>query len=924
MSRAEEYLAIPVDYCRWLGGLRWCWSGEAIEYASDAPEIGITFAMGGEIALFLQGYVTTGRPIAFGGVLHLLHLLGLGVRNPNLGARRRAERLEGLFRELKRPFRNAGALCGHLCREVPAVPDPPEVADLCLVLTRPGPEPTGPGRSARAGLVPPLDPATFEDRVLRALDRLTQEELRHWLRFGRGPVGEAGAEAMRAVPRSLSGRVAALAARPRLAGVGPLVAHLAGSLALPPRRLAPAELSTGGYSDVATRGLPEQILPAQLALDGEEFVRRFVQQELLYYRREEPRTRASEEVVVVLDQGIRTWGEVRLVLSAAALALARQAERKGRPFLLTTTGREGALVDPLRITERELGELLEASDLTADPAAALGRVLERPGGAGVRDLIVLTHARSLVEPAVKAAAGRGQPGTRLFAVTVDGEGQVEFSELQHGAAVVRSRCRIDPARTRRVEPGPRREPARDPRTWTGNVETPGWPFRLGALSPISSGLVDFDESGEWLLFAGQQGLLHAWRVEGGRMEMLPRALVDGRAVHTIGVVLGVAGGFVVVGRGGGSWALIHYDLVRTRCTVHPLRLRSVSRKDVSYHRHLHCVVARNGPIPSSAVDLDAEPEHACYSPRHGTLPASARAAQAFEDAWDSARLPEADPADGGPGAASSALFRLDPDTGVIELRDRAGAWGTITPQRDGRPVLVGGQVRLVRSGGDIVAAAIAQPDSTCLYLLSRASLTVMGVWPLRAQDSDFTLSRDGRRFARKIGERHLEVRAIPGGPTPLLFTPKAMANPELAVELRESSLVIRNDRCRHWVRWDRDRLDVCLGVPGRADPDAPGLGLEAVRAASILDETGRFVASCTRSGLTAKVDFIGQVCLFDGSSSLICMFYVFGDKIAAWMPDGTCLGPEPLIGGSASPGAEERIAHALRSAQSQDAAEAAR
>ncbi len=66
---------------------------------------------------------------------------------------------------------------------------------------------------------------------------------------------------------------------------------------------------------MTTTGNPEQILPSQFALDDLEFLRRFAERELLYFRREEPHSRTREELVVLLDQGVRTWGIVRLVLT---------------------------------------------------------------------------------------------------------------------------------------------------------------------------------------------------------------------------------------------------------------------------------------------------------------------------------------------------------------------------------------------------------------------------------------------------------------------------------------------------------------------------------------------------------------------------------------------------------------------------------
>src|SRR5207244_225065 len=102
-------------------------------------------------------------------------------------------------------------------------------------------------------------------------------------------------------------------------------------------------------------------LPSQFALDEWDFFRRFAEKELLYFRREEPHAPLRQQLVVLLDQGVRTWGGVRLVLGAAVLALGRSAAAQGIPFLLATTAVEGAFIDPLQAEPEILGRLVEAS-----------------------------------------------------------------------------------------------------------------------------------------------------------------------------------------------------------------------------------------------------------------------------------------------------------------------------------------------------------------------------------------------------------------------------------------------------------------------------------------------------------------------------------------------------------------------------------
>src|SRR5262249_11813381 len=147
--------------------------------------------------------------------------------------------------------------------------------------------------------------------------------------------------------------------------------------------------------------------------------------------REEPHAKTREDLVVLLDQGVRTWGDVRLVLAAALFALGRMAGQRKLPFFAAATSDGGELHDPLELGAEELGELVETSDLTPNPGLALERVLEAPAEAA-RDVVLLTHPRTLLDPDVAAAARRVADRTRLFALTVDDQGQVQLSEVRHG------------------------------------------------------------------------------------------------------------------------------------------------------------------------------------------------------------------------------------------------------------------------------------------------------------------------------------------------------------------------------------------------------------------------------------------------------------------------------------------------------------
>src|SRR5262249_46564648 len=262
--------------------------------------------------------------------------------------------------------------------------------------------------------------------------------------------------------------------------------------------------------------------------------------ELLYFRREEPQAQTREELVVLLDQGVRTWGDVRLVLTAAVLALGKLAVRRKIPFRIAATSSEGRLTDPMEVSDEDFGNLLEASDLTPDPGLALERVLEE-SPAEARDVVLLTHPRSLAEADVAAAARRVAAETRLFAVAVDVSGGVQFMELKHGTAVPRSQFQVDLTRPPRLpQPEIKTEIGEpDPATpWQGDVEPIGFPFRFGIVGQIIKNGLAFDESGERLLTVTNHGMLHVWWTDGSRREILPRGCFQGEVLTRVDAALG--------------------------------------------------------------------------------------------------------------------------------------------------------------------------------------------------------------------------------------------------------------------------------------------------------------------------------------------------------------------------------------------------
>jgi hypothetical protein len=951
MRRAAAYLQIPAEYCRSFGGLRWAQYGEAVEFL-EGRAAGRTFAFSRELALFVEGLLASHSPLPdFGFVLHLLYLIGLGDRAGESAESRCLDRVAATFRDEGCPLRNAGALAGLLCRGAPRGVDPPDPREINDLLSRGSWLPQMVMSHPSLGVIEPsshpsLEPAEFELFVRKAAAELSSSEIEHWLKFGRSPSNHSGAWDHFALVPEGSTVLADLDSRPRLAGISRLVTRLEGALSLPPRRLAWTERQDGGYADVTNRGTPEQILPIQFALESEEFLRRFAERELLFYQREQPHQAVTDELVLLLDQGVRTWGEPRLALSAAALALARQARRRRIAITLATTAADQAPIDPAQCDTVELSGILEQSDLSANPGRALGSLLESPAGRR-RDLVLLTHPRNLEEPEVAAAvqaADLSRPSTfptRVFSVSVDAAGQVALAELRNGLPVILGRSRVDleGRDDSRLVSGPRFSSAGVRGIWKGPVEAIPFPFRCGALDYLCK-LMDgsrrqfaFDQSGDRILAVGRNGLLYLWRIDGTDSEILPRPMVDGEVRKSVQSVIGVAGGFVLIADSQGFPTLIHYDLSSRTCVIHTIE-RLGTGITWNYHDDLHTISARpRHERLSVAIDLSSTGRTASRTSR--AMRAGARADGAFvADSRGGITV------DAGEWPWAEQSVSIDHETGELVYRDGPRGRKSVLPLSDGEPALKRKRITRHAQGGDILAVQVVGADARqVLYFISISRAVCLGFVTLGEPGSRaaFELSRQGDRYAVVRGDHRLEVRDVPGSGPPVFVAPVEVAG-DILVYLGRSRLIVQSPKsakggdCLDWIiRWDGGRFSAINGQVSerwtdRGDTFAASQTLSRDVFAAFgfdydLRRFSRYVQFPSLGSGTFNsnwpfvlVDRYGHLAMMGRRSGLVCLIYIGRDGVAAWMPDGTCLGPRRLIGGEPTPGAPERIARAITEA----------
>jgi hypothetical protein len=503
--------------------------------------------------------------------------------------------------------------------------------------------------------------------------------------------------------------------------------------------------------------------------------------------------------------------------------------------------------------------------------------------------------------------------------------------MKHGLPVPLCQFHVDMTQAT-APPDERDGEGETARAWQGDVERIPFPFRFGVVGNLLPRGFDFDLSGEWLLTASAKGMLHAWRSDGSQVEVLPRAMVKGEVFTQVEAVLGVAGGFVVAGILKEQLTAAHYDFTRRLIKAYVLGPAASAPWKHSapwkwyYFPELHSVAVRERTT-AFAVDLDTG---GVYPLAGSPVSLIARARQACAEAHRYLVPP--------PQMNVWMTFEERPSRGPFVLLDRttgtvvldgdgspAPPWETFMPMADGVPILKNHRILQARCRGNMLAATFC-PDSEPNRIALRLFRGPDGI-PLSEHSHgarwSFTLSHDGGRLARQIGDGMVEVRDLSGGT--VWTTSKGKCHQHMHVELGEMWLTARVGKWTHLLRWDAGLL-VRSSRGNYAEfvrRQVTGAGLrtasqeaspDLVKVRDLCYDNQRF-ASGVAGELFLLVDTFGQLAVCDRTSGdLLVMFFIFREQVAAWMPDGTRYGPASITGGPATPGAPAKIAGVLRQA----------
>lgn len=197
--------------------------------------------------------------------------------------------------------------------------------------------------------------------------------------------------------------------------------------------------SYGGISDITNRGNYDRLLLSELAQDDALLMARLVNNEALYFRREEPPDNPKRKRTLLLDVSLKMWGVPRVFSLAAALAFINHSKH-GEEIAAYVLGDTFFEVD-LSVKEGVIASL-EKLHHSLHSGKSLEAAVAAGAGEDLNEYVLFTEIGLLHNAAFQASLQKVLEELR-FIIAVDRTGELQFFECNHGKTRLLNTARID-------------------------------------------------------------------------------------------------------------------------------------------------------------------------------------------------------------------------------------------------------------------------------------------------------------------------------------------------------------------------------------------------------------------------------------------------------------------------------------------------
>jgi hypothetical protein len=288
-----------------------------------------------------------------------------------------------------------------------------------------------------------------------------------------------------------------LAQDPKTSGISRLARRVMAALNIPMHSTASGDLSFGGITDITNRGNYDKLLLSELAHDNDLLMARLVNNEALYFQREEPPENPKRQRTILVDTTLKMWGVPRVFAISAALAFAYNVKHDE---LVEAYALGGKLFNQIRLDTKEgVTSSLEILDHSLHCGKALQRVVSEIAATEYNEFIFITAEHIFNSPAFHASLAdvRDILG---FILTVNRDGKVMFYECKKGRMKLLSTAKFDLDELLFA-------PAEFPKIKTGSFSGPVPAFLSVAPPPLLFPKVRIKMVPEKLFDAGEAGII---------------------------------------------------------------------------------------------------------------------------------------------------------------------------------------------------------------------------------------------------------------------------------------------------------------------------------------------------------------------------------------------------------------------------------
>jgi hypothetical protein len=231
-----------------------------------------------------------------------------------------------------------------------------------------------------------------------------------------------------------------LAEDSKTAGIARLTKRIVAALNIPMHSSISGGHSYGGITDIINRGNYDKLLLSELAHDNDLLTARLVNNEALYFKREEPPDNPKRQRTILVDITLKMWGIPRVFAVSAALAFAYNVKHEET---IETYALGGNIYKEMRLDTKEgIIRSLEILDVSLHCGTALQSVINEVSATEHNDFIFITDKELFRQPGFHAAFS-GVKEMIGFIVTISREGDLCFYECKKGRTKVISTAKFD-------------------------------------------------------------------------------------------------------------------------------------------------------------------------------------------------------------------------------------------------------------------------------------------------------------------------------------------------------------------------------------------------------------------------------------------------------------------------------------------------